>query len=114
MKAIMMRAPGPAEVLEMADVPMPDISDAHQMIVRLHAAGLNPLDAKVRKLHFMYPDHLPAILGCDGAGIVDRVGDAVTRFKPGDEVYFFNGGLGREAGTYAEYTLVHEAHAALK
>lgn len=114
MKAIVMRAPGPAEVLEMADVPMPDISDAHQMIVRLHAAGLNPLDTKVRKLHFMYPDHLPAILGCDGAGIVDRVGDAVTRFKPGDEVYFFNGGLGREAGTYAEYTLVQEAHAALK
>jgi len=114
MKAILMRAPGSPEVLEMDDVPLPKIADAHQMIVRLHAAGLNPLDTKVRKLHFMYPDHLPAILGCDGAGIVEHVGEAVTRFKPGDEVYFFNGGLGREAGTYAEYTLVHEAHAALK
>jgi NADPH2:quinone reductase len=114
MKAILMRAPGPADVLEMADIPVPTISDAHQMIVRLHAAGLNPLDTKVRKLHFMYPDHLPAILGCDGAGIVERTGNAVTRFKPGDAVYFFNGGLGRESGTYAEYTLVHEAHAALK
>jgi len=87
MKAILMRAPGSPEVLEMDDVPLPKIADAHQMIVRLHAAGLNPLDTKVRKLHFMYPDHLPVILGCDGAGIVEHVGEAVTRFKPGDEVY---------------------------
>jgi NADPH2:quinone reductase len=114
MKAILMRAPGGTEVLEPAEVPTPAIADANQLLVRVHAAGLNPLDTKVRKLHFMYPDHLPAILGCDGAGVVERVGPAVTRFRPGDEVYFFNGGLGREPGTYAEYTLVHEAHAAAK
>ena len=114
MKAIVMKTPGEADVLQPADVPVPAMSDAHQLLVRLHAAGVNPLDTKVRKLHFMYPDHLPAILGCDGAGVVERVGAAVTRFKPGDEVYFFNGGLGREIGTYAEYTLVHEAHAARK
>jgi NADPH2:quinone reductase len=114
MKAILMRAPGGTEVLELAEVPTPEIADAYQLLVRVHAAGLNPLDTKVRKLHFMYPDHLPAILGCDGAGVVERVGAAVTRFRRGDEVYFFNGGLGGEAGTYAEYTLVHEAHAAAK
>ena len=114
MKAIVMKVPGDAGVLQLADVPMPAMDDAHQLLVRLHAAGINPLDTKVRKLHFMYPEHLPAILGCDGAGVVERIGTAVTRFKPGDEIYFFNGGLGREIGTYAEYTLVHEAHAARK
>lgn len=114
MKAILMRAPGETDVLQSADVPIPEIADPHQLLVRVHAAGLNPLDTKVRKLHFYYPEHLPAILGCDGAGVVERVGGAVTRFHPGDEVYFFNGGLGREAGTYAEYTLVHEAYAAAK
>lgn len=114
MKAILMRAPGETDVLQSADVPIPEIADPHQLLVRVHAAGLNPLDTKVRKLHFYYPEHLPAILGCDGAGVVERVGGAVTRFRPGDEVYFFNGGLGREAGTYAEYTLVHEAYAAAK
>jgi len=114
MQAMLMRAPGEAEVLQAAEVPVPDLSDAHQLLVRLHAAGINPLDTKVRKLHFMYPKHLPAVLGCDGAGVVEKVGAAVTRFKPGDEVYFFNGGLGREIGTYAQYTVVHEAHAAAK
>ena len=114
MKAILMRAPGGPEALELTEVPAPEIADPHHLLVRVHAAGLNPLDTKVRKLHFMYPDHPPAILGCDGAGVIEAVGSAVTRFRAGDEVYFFNGGLGREAGTYAEYTLVAEAHAAAK
>ena len=114
MKALVMRAPGAPEVLEPADVPMPELDDARQLLVRVHAAGVNPLDTKIRKLHFMYPGHLPAILGCDGAGVVERVASGVTRFHPGDEVYFFNGGLGREPGTYAQYTVVDEAHAAYK
>ena len=86
MKANLMRAPGETDVLQSADVPIPEIADPHQLLVRVHAAGLNPLDTKVRKLHFYYPEHLPAILGCDGAGVVERVGGAVTRFHPGDEV----------------------------
>lgn len=114
MKAMLMRAPGGIEVLELTDLPVPEVTESHQMVVRVYAAGLNPLDTKVRKLHFYYPDHLPAILGTDGAGVVESVGSDVTRFRPGDEVYFFNGGLGREAGTYAEYTIVNEAHAASK
>ena len=114
MKALLMRAPGAPEVLELADVPMPELDDARELLVRVHAAGVNPLDTKIRKLHFMYPEHLPAILGCDGAGVVERVGSGVTRFRPGDEVYFFNGGLGREPGTYAQYTVVDAAHAARK
>jgi NADPH:quinone reductase len=58
---------------------------------------------------------LPAILGCDGAGVVEAIGDQVTRFKVGDEVYFFNGGIGGpEQGNYAEYTVIHQEYAARK
>ncbi len=61
------------------------------------------------------PDKLPIILGCDGAGVVEAVGQLVTRFKVGDEVYFFNGGIGtNEQGNYAEYTTIHQNYAALK
>jgi NADPH:quinone reductase len=68
----------------------------------------------VRKLHMYYPGNLPAVLGCDGAGVVDAVGSKVTRFRAGDEVYFFNNGIGAAPGTYAEYTLVHEDYVARK
>jgi NADPH2:quinone reductase len=55
------------------------------------------------------------ILGCDGAGVVEAVGDAVTRFKVGDEVYFCNGGMGGdEQGNYAELTTIHQDYAAFK
>lgn len=114
MKAMLMRAPGEPDVLELARLPVPPLAGAHDMLVRVHAAGVNPVDTKIRKLHFYYPGNLPVILGCDGAGIVETVGSGVTRFRPGDAVYFFNNGLGGSAGSYAEYTTVDEAHAATK
>ena len=114
MKAVLMPRPGDAGVLTLADIPKPAIADAHQLLVRVHAAGINPVDTKIRKLHFYYPDNLPAILGCDGAGIVEAAGDAVMRFRPGDEVYFFANGLGKAPGSYAQYTLVDEHAAATK
>jgi NADPH:quinone reductase len=114
MKAVLMTSPGGPDVLQVADVPVPALDDPHQLLVRVHAAGVNPVDTKIRQLHFYYPDHLPAVLGCDCAGVVEKVGAAVSRFRAGDEVYFFNHGLGREPGAYAEYTLVHEAYAARK
>lgn len=61
-----------------------------------------------------YPDKLPAILGCDGAGIVEKIGSAVSRFKVGDAVYFSNGGIGDEPGCYAEHTTLHEDYCAAK
>ncbi len=57
---------------------------------------------------------MPAILGCDGAGVVEVVGQAVRRFRPGDEVYFCNGGIGGHPGNYAEWAIVDEAFAARK
>lgn len=112
MKAILMTAAGDAGVLRLADIAIPDLPSAHHVRVRLVAAGINPLDAKLRAKPAYYPEKLPAILGCDGAGLVESVGAAVTRFKAGDAVYFCNGGLGDEPGCYAQYTTLHEEYCA--
>lgn len=114
MKAILATAFGSAEVLQLCDVPMPELPSPHHVIIRLSAAGVNPVDTKVRAKPGYFPNGMPAILGCDGAGEVAMVGAAVTRFKPGDEVYFCNGGLGDEPGNYAEYTTLHEDFCAAK
>lgn len=114
MKAMIMNAPGGPEALQLTDLPTPALPGANYLRVQLKAAGINPIDTKIRKTAMFHPDKLPAILGCDGAGIVEAVGDAVTRFKIGDEIYFCNGGLGGEPGNYAQYTTIQEAYAALK
>ena len=114
MKAILMTAPGGIEVLQMHDVPLPPLPSPLHVRVRLVAAGVNPLDAKLRAKPVYYPDKLSAILGCDGAGIIEETGSAVTRFKSGDAVYFCNGGIGDEAGCYAQYTTLHEEYCAAK
>jgi NADPH2:quinone reductase len=114
MKAMLMTAPGGPEVLQLAEIPTPGLASPNHMLVRLRAAGINPLDTKVRKLHMFYPNNLPAVLGCDGAGVVETAGSGVTRFKSGDEVYFFNNGLGSDPGSYAEYAMIHEDYAARK
>jgi NADPH2:quinone reductase len=59
-------------------------------------------------------DKLPAVLGCDGSGIVEAVGSKVSRFKAGDEVYFFHGGVGPIQGNYAEFRTIEERFLAYK
>jgi NADPH2:quinone reductase len=108
MRAVLMNAPGEPDVLVAADVPVPTLTTPYDVLVKLHAAGVNPIDTKVRKLNMYYPNKLPSILGCDGAGVVEAVGGSVTRVRTGDEVFFFNNGLGGAPGTYAEYTVVPE------
>ena len=114
MKAILMTAAGNTDVLQLRDIPKPELPSPHHLRVKLAAAGVNPVDTKLRAKPAYYPDKLPAILGCDGAGIVEAVGSAVTRFKAGDEVFFCNGGIGDEPGNYAEYTTLHEDYCAAK
>ena len=118
MKAILMTAAGSADVLQLREIAKPELPSPHHLRVKLAAAGVNPLDTKLRAKPAYYPDRLPAILGCDGAGIVEQTGSAVTRFKVGDEVFFCNGGLGGnlldEPGCYAEYTTLHEEYCAAK
>ncbi|MDM8559822.1 zinc-dependent alcohol dehydrogenase family protein [Candidatus Parabeggiatoa sp. HSG14] len=115
MKAVLLTAAGGTEVLKMDEVNLSTLPNTDFMRVRLYAAGINPVDYKMRDKGGMMPDKLPTILGCDGAGVVDAIGETVTRFKVGDEVYFFNGGIGTdEQGNYAEHTLIHQDYAALK
>lgn len=113
MKAIIMTAVGNPDVLKFQDIDEPEISTATQIKVRLKAAGINPVDAKIRHNGLFYDKPLPAVLGCDGAGEVIATGSAVSRFKPGDKVWFCHGGLGREQGNYAEYTVLDQRWAGL-
>lgn len=78
-----------------------------EVLVRIHASGVNPLDTKIHggaAAHARHP--LPAILGIDLAGVVEQAGDGVTRFRPGDEVYGMTGGVGGVAGSLAEFAAV--------
>jgi len=113
MKALVMTTPGNPDVLQVQELPIPTI-DGRQLLVRLRAAGINPLDTKLRARGTYFPERMPAILGCDGAGIVEATGPETRGFKVGDAVYFCNGGIGGHPGTYAEYAVVDERFAAAK
>ncbi len=83
--------------------PLPGLGE---VLVRIHASGVNPLDAKVATglaPHARQP--LPAILGLDMAGTIETVGSGVTRFAVGDEVYGMIGGVGGVPGTLADYAV---------
>ena len=112
MKSILMTRTCPAEGLELHDVPEPTLTEPTQIKVRLRAAGVNPIDTKIRRSGLLGPGPLPAILGCDGAGEVIEVGRAVDRFGIGDRVWFCHGGLGGEQGNYAELTVLDQRWAA--
>ena len=78
-----------------------------EVLVRVAASGVNPLDTKIRAgiaAHARHP--LPAVLGLDMAGIVEEVGTRVSGFKPGDEVYGMVGGVGGLQGTLAQFVAV--------
>lgn len=111
MKAAIMTATGDPEVLQLQDVAEPEITRPGQIKVRLRAAGINPVDTKVRGRGLFHDSQPPAIIGCDGAGEVVAVGEAVQRFQPGDCVWFCHGGLGREPGNYAQYAVLEETEA---
>jgi NADPH2:quinone reductase len=114
MKAIEMREAGGPAVLQLVERPRPEPIGPTDMLVRLKAAGVNPVDTKIRQRGPLIPDGLPAVLGCDGAGVVEATGAEVTRFKPGDEVWFCHGGLGGPVGNYAEYILLDHQLAQVK
>jgi NADPH:quinone reductase-like Zn-dependent oxidoreductase len=101
MQAIRQLAFGGPEVLELADVPRP-VPLPTEVLVRVRAAGVNPVEAVIRSGRFPLLGEPPFILGWDISGVVEDLEPGVTRFRPGDEVYgmpFFP----RAAGAYAEY-----------
>jgi NADPH:quinone reductase-like Zn-dependent oxidoreductase len=100
MKAYVVETPNGPFVL--TDIPTPSPAP-NQVLVKIRAAGVNPLDTKIRAAqgdHAKQP--LPAILGLDMSGIVELAGSAVTAFQPGDEVYGMAGGVAGLQGTLAE------------
>ncbi len=114
MRAVVAEHSGGAEVLRLEEVAEPKLAKPNQVLVRLKAAGVNPIDYKMRRDLEKFPVTLPAILGCDGAGIVEAVGAEVERLQVGDEVYFCQPGFNGRQGTYAEYAVVDEALVAKK
>jgi NADPH:quinone reductase len=106
MKAIVVSEPSKVDVLESRELPDPAITRDGDILVRVKAAGVNPVDAKMRARPAAYPAPLPAVLGCDGAGVVEAVGKAVTSFKPGDEVFYCQPPHHDRLGSYAQRVLV--------
>src|SRR5271155_1689100 len=113
MRAVLMTAVGGPEVLEPTELAEPEIVSEHDVRVRLLAAGVNPVDYKLRSSGTI-GGSLPAVLGWDGAGVVESVGPAVSRVQVGDEVYFCDGGFGPTPGTYLELKVVDERYLAHK
>ncbi len=115
MKAVQITAFGPPSVLVYQEVEKPQINH-DQILVQVHAAGINPIDWKTRKgLGFIaqkIKDHLPWTPGYDLAGTVEQCGDSISQFKPGDEVYGMIA-LNR-AGAYADYAIVYPNEIAIK
>jgi len=113
MKALVLDRYGSADYARFRHVQDPEMGEG-DALVQIHAAGVNPLDSKIRAGEFklLLPYRLPLVLGNEFAGVVVRVGSRVRRFKPGDEVY------ARPAkdriGTFAECIAVSEADLALK
>jgi alcohol dehydrogenase len=113
MKAFILDRYGSADRVRAGDMPDPELRE-DDVLVQIHAAGVNVLDSKIRngefKLFLRY--RLPLVLGHDVAGIVVRVGSRVRRFKPGDEVYA-RPADGR-IGAFAEFIAINEADVAIK
>ena len=98
----------------MANVARPT-AHGGEVLVRIHASGVNPLDTKIRAgaaAHARHP--LPGVLGIDLSGVVEDVGSGVPRFRRGDEVYGMTGGVGGVQGSLAEYAAVDAELLALK
>jgi NADPH2:quinone reductase len=100
MKAIRVHQFGGPEVLKLEEVPKPQ-AGAGQVLVKVHAAGINPVDTYIRAGTYPSKPPLPYTPGKDGAGIVEAVGPGVQNVKAGDRVYVGD----CITGTYAEYTL---------
>ena len=113
MKAIRVHSYGGPEVLKLDEVPVP-VPAADEVLIRVIAAAVNPLDCKIRsgQMREMMPLELPYVAGGDGSGIVEAVGAEVTKFQPGNAVFAFLE-VGR-SGSFAEYFTIKAAHVAHK
>jgi NADPH:quinone reductase-like Zn-dependent oxidoreductase len=113
MKAIRIHAFGGPEVLQLDDIAIPQPAEG-ELLVRIHAASVNPVDYKIRRgtVPWVSREMLPMTLGRDLSGTVESAGAGVDTFGDGDAVYAMLGGIDR--GSYAEYVLVRPNEAAPK
>jgi len=113
MKAVCIFSYGGPEVLAYQDAPCPHPGNG-EVLVRVHAAGINPVDWKIREgqLKGMLHHTFPLVLGWDVSGVVEGLGSGLTRLKIGDEV-FSRPDISRD-GAYAEFIVVKESEVALK
>src|SRR5262245_6356109 len=113
MKAVRIHEYGGPEVLRYEEAPRPEPGPA-DVLIRVHAAGVNPVDWKIRegRLKGRLSHSLPLIPGWDVSGVIEATGHDVTRWKKGDEVYS-RPDLARD-GAYAEYIAVRESEIAFK
>lgn len=110
MRAVVLEEFGSPLTLSEIETP---VAGPGQVLVRIAASGVNPLDLKLKAGSAVKggpqrarPSRLPAVLGMDLAGVVERVGPGVTGFAPGDEVYGLTGGVGDIQGSLAQYAAV--------
>lgn len=112
MKAITISSFGEASVLKEHEISMPR-PKGKELLVRVHATSVNPVDCKIRNGLIKTGADFPQILGFDVSGVVEEIGKNVTDFKVGDEVYYLPRIIGWQ-GAYAEYHLVEEEIVAKK
>ena len=100
MNAIRVEEFGEPEVMKLVSVPQLRPGTG-QVLVRLYAVGVNPVETYIRAGTYARKPDLPFTPGNDGAGVVEEVGEGASKFRPGDRVY----SAGSISGTYAEYSL---------
>ncbi len=107
MKAAYIKHTGPPDVITVGELPQPQPGDG-QVLVRVEAVDVNPIDTYVRSGMVAMPLPIPYVIGCDLAGVVEATGPGVTRYKKGDRVWGSNQGLLGRQGTFAEYAAIDE------
>jgi NADPH2:quinone reductase len=108
MRAAFIEETGPPEVIKVEDLPTPEPGPG-QVLVKVRAASLNPIDLYIRSGMVAMPLKFPYVIGSDVAGIVDKVGPGCSRYKVGDRVWGSNQGLLGRQGVVAEYATIDEA-----
>jgi NADPH:quinone reductase-like Zn-dependent oxidoreductase len=106
MKAIQYNDYGNSDVLEQVEVPAPSVQNGNDVLVQVKAAGVNPIDIKIRMgfMKAVRPVEMPFIPGGEAAGIIVAIGDNVSAFKVGDEVIALT-----RTNAYAEYVTANES-----
>jgi alcohol dehydrogenase len=116
MRAVVVESYGAplASHVKLTTIPTPTLSDPNDVLIRVRAAALNPVDKEIIKgeMKSLIPLELPAPIGFDVAGVIEAVGASVTTFKPGDEVY--SRVDHHRLGTLADYCVTSAASVALK